>query len=122
LTLAENGSFTYTPAPDYAGPDSFTYTASDGLSRSGPATVSITVTAPDVITSISATYNTRRKQLTVQATSSAQPNVTLTVDEYGQMTYKPKLKAYVLTVSVAPKPLSVTVTSSGGGQATATVK
>ena len=35
---------TYTPDPDYHGPDSFTYTASDGLLTSSPATVSITVT------------------------------------------------------------------------------
>ena len=121
LTLAENGSFTYTPASGYTGPDSFGYTASDGSLPSSVATVSITVTAPDVITSLSATYNTRKKQLTVQAKSSAQPNVTLTVDGYGPMTYKPKLKAYTLTVSVTPKPLTVTVTSSGGGKATATV-
>ena len=30
LTLNANGSFTYTPAANYNGPDSFTYRASDG--------------------------------------------------------------------------------------------
>ena len=35
---------TYTPAPDYSGPDSFTVTASDAVSTSVPATVSVTVT------------------------------------------------------------------------------
>ena len=30
--LNANGSFTYTPAPNYNGPDSFTYKASDGIS------------------------------------------------------------------------------------------
>lgn len=35
---------TYTPALNYAGPDSFTFTASDGLATSSPATVTLTVT------------------------------------------------------------------------------
>ena len=34
---------TYTPDPDYNGPDSFTFTASDGMATSAAATVSITV-------------------------------------------------------------------------------
>ncbi|MEB2315372.1 MAG: Ig-like domain-containing protein [Xanthomonadaceae bacterium] len=35
---------TYTPADDYFGSDSFTYTVNDGTSSSAPATVSITIT------------------------------------------------------------------------------
>ena len=45
LTLNANGSFTYTPAADFAGSDSFTYRASDGTADSNVATVTITVTA-----------------------------------------------------------------------------
>jgi VCBS repeat-containing protein len=45
LTLNEDGSFTYTPDANFNGPDSFTYRASDGSLTSGPATVTITVTA-----------------------------------------------------------------------------
>ncbi|MBA3540538.1 MAG: tandem-95 repeat protein, partial [Deltaproteobacteria bacterium] len=45
LVLNANGSFTYTPNAGYAGPDSFTYRASDGRATSNLATVSITVTA-----------------------------------------------------------------------------
>ena len=44
LTLNANGSFLYVPAANYFGPDSFTYRASDGLTSSAPAEVSITVT------------------------------------------------------------------------------
>jgi VCBS repeat-containing protein len=38
-----NGMFTYTPAVDFAGSDSFTFTANDGAATSAPATVDITV-------------------------------------------------------------------------------
>ncbi len=44
LKLTANGSFTYTPSPDYNGPDSFTYEAEDGEDAT-VATVSITVTS-----------------------------------------------------------------------------
>ena len=40
----EAPGLTYTPETSYLGNDSFTFTASDGLSVSGPATVEITVT------------------------------------------------------------------------------
>ncbi len=43
LSLASNGSFTYTPTAGYLGPDSFTYTASDGYASSGAVTVSLSV-------------------------------------------------------------------------------
>ncbi len=36
---------TYTPAANYNGADSFTFTVNDGTVTSAPATVSITVTA-----------------------------------------------------------------------------
>ena len=47
LTLDEDGSFTYEPDPQYSGPDSFSYRASDGDLESAPATVAITVEAVD---------------------------------------------------------------------------
>jgi len=44
VTLNTNGSFTYQPATNYNGPDSFTYRALDATTNSEPATVNITVT------------------------------------------------------------------------------
>ena len=41
VTLAADGSFTYTPSAGYFGPDSFTYNVSDGRVSSGPVTVSL---------------------------------------------------------------------------------
>jgi VCBS repeat-containing protein len=59
IALNANGSFTYTPAADYNGDDSFTYQASDGTLQSGPATVTITVTgANDGPTATGDTYST----------------------------------------------------------------
>ena len=43
LTLNANGCFTYTPAANYNGADSFTYKANDGTADSNMATVSLTV-------------------------------------------------------------------------------
>ena len=39
LTLNADGTFTYTPAPNYNGPDSFIYRASDGVTRAPTPTV-----------------------------------------------------------------------------------
>jgi VCBS repeat-containing protein len=44
VNLRLDGSFEYTPAAGYSGPDSFTYQLSDGQATSNSATVSITVT------------------------------------------------------------------------------
>jgi VCBS repeat-containing protein len=48
VTLAEDGSFQYTPDPDFHGTDRFTYAAHDGQLDSNPATVIITVTPIDL--------------------------------------------------------------------------
>jgi VCBS repeat-containing protein len=45
LTLNRDASFSYTPAADYNGPDSFAYKATDGSLDSPAATVTLTVTA-----------------------------------------------------------------------------
>ncbi len=44
VTLNGNGSFTFTPAPNFTGAATFTYRASDGLLQSGVTTVTINVT------------------------------------------------------------------------------
>src|SRR5437773_3542964 len=43
LTLNANGSFTYTPAANFNGSDSFTYRANDGQADSNVATVALTI-------------------------------------------------------------------------------
>jgi trimeric autotransporter adhesin len=44
LTISPSGAFTYTPAANFAGNDSFTYKVNDGYADSNTATVSFTVT------------------------------------------------------------------------------
>ena len=59
LALNSNGSFTYHPASDYYGPDSFTYKAFDSLDYSPAATVNISVLSsnhpPDAVNDSAAT-------------------------------------------------------------------
>jgi hypothetical protein len=50
LTLNGDGTFSYTPAAGYFGPDSFTYQDSDGTNTSVPATVTLNVVAPPAAT------------------------------------------------------------------------
>ena len=45
LVMDADGEFTYTPAANYNGPDSFTYRANDGTVNSNLATVTITVSS-----------------------------------------------------------------------------
>lgn len=45
LTFSGDGSFTYTPYPNFNGTDRFTYKANDGISDSNLATVTLTINA-----------------------------------------------------------------------------
>jgi VCBS repeat-containing protein len=58
LSLNGDGSFSYTPATNYNGADSFTYKANDGTADSGTATVTITITAVnDAPVAVADSYN-----------------------------------------------------------------
>lgn len=87
---------------------------------SNPATVT-TPTPPDAVTIVTATYTTRTSTLSVEATSSRQPTAVLTVSGFGQMTWNSKKAVYTYTKKPTSNPGTVTVTSSLGGSATATV-
>ena len=59
LSLAPDGSFTYTPAAGFSGPDSFTYVAHDATAGSAvtTATISVTPLAPTLSASVEPPIN-----------------------------------------------------------------
>ena len=57
VTVNANGSYTYTPATSYNGPDSFTYTVSDDKGGSNTYTVAITVNAAPTASDTSISTN-----------------------------------------------------------------
>jgi len=111
FVLNPDGSFTYTPAPNFNGSESFIYRASDGALSSNSATVTITVTAVnDAPTAAPESYPTfEDTSLNVAAPGvlgndtdpdgnpltaalvSAPSNGTLTLNTDGSFTYAPAL-------------------------------
>ena len=78
VTLAEDGSFVYTPESDFSGEDSFTYVAGDGQAESEGTTVAISVEAAnDAPVSAADAYVTSEDAvLTVDATGGVLANDT----------------------------------------------
>jgi hypothetical protein len=77
----------------------------------------------DTVTIIKATYKSGPGKLIVEANSDQEPGVTLTVVGVGVMIWNPDTGRYVYTSpNKTPNPGTVTVTSSGGGSATAPVQ
>jgi len=117
-------NLTYTSSAGYEVADSFTFKANDGQIDSAIATVSITVSASEAeeVLILVAEYRTKTRQLTVHATSSLQPAVTMELFGYGPMTYDPAQARYVFSKKVSTAPgAEVTVRSSGNVSATAPV-
>jgi hypothetical protein len=98
--------------------------AKDAQDNWGPvASLVLTVGPPtDTVKITAATY--RRGTLTVSATSTAPTGtVTLTAQGVGPLKYDARRKNYSGTFrGIAKKPANVTVTSTGGGSAVATVR
>jgi uncharacterized protein len=133
VTLNANGSFTYTPASNYNGPDSFTYKASDGHADSNIATVSITVNAVNdapVAVNDSATISKNGSGVIfILANDSDVEGDTLTVTSFtqpahGTVTYSTKNKNFRYTPTrgfTGTDTFTYTISDGHGGTATATV-
>jgi carboxylesterase type B len=76
---------------------------------------------------LTASYHSKRRQLTIEASSSDAPNVTLTAHDagsgalLGQLSYNRKKGIYTGAFKVSSAPASVLVVSSGGGSDTTAV-
>ena len=99
LTLAANGSFSYTPAAGYVGPDAFSYRASDGGLSSAARIVTLTVSAVPVATPSPA--------------PSAPPSAAPSVEASTELTPEPSRDALPsLDPGVSPEPSLVAPTAS----------
>jgi hypothetical protein len=135
-------NLTYAPAANYHGPDSFTFTVSDGGATSGTATVTIAVTpvndAPAAVDDAATTDKNTEVVIAVLANDgdvdgdplsvtgvSAPVNGVVTVNADGTIRYKPNKRytgadSFTYTVNdgkggVSTAAVTVQVGSSGGG-------
>jgi adhesin/invasin len=78
--LNSDGSFTYTPNPDFNGSDSFTYRASDGEDESNEVTVTITVNPIDDSPTFQIGGNVTSSALAEIATGHTEPGWLTAID------------------------------------------
>ena len=111
-----------------------TLAVTDNDGSTGTDNVVVTIEEPaapaDTVTITKATYNSRRRELAIEATSTSAPGATLTVHDtsepsnlvvIGTLSYNSKRARYAATFTWPTKPASVAVISSDGGSATAGV-
>jgi hypothetical protein len=112
LTLNTNGSFTYTPAAGYSGPDAFSYVANDGEADSGVATATVTVLAAPLPTcSLAAAPASIVQGATATLSWTTQNATSLLIDQgVGAVT----------PVTGGSRPVSPTVTTTYTGAVTGT--
>ena len=133
LTLNSDGSFTYIPAANWNGPDSFTYRANDGLANSNTATVSLTINsvndAPVAVDDTAQTIEGVAVTVSVLANDSDVDADTLSVSAvstpgHGTAVISDGATTVIYTPGSGysgPDSFTYTVTDGQGGTATATV-
>src|SRR5207248_929846 len=133
VTVNADGSFTYTPAANYHGPDSFTYTVTDtAAGESATETVSITVTAVTDLTANDDSFSTSEgtdlsDSVTINDTTTSGGTLSIAKTTDPSHRSVPTRRASDLTYTPAanyhgPDSFTYTVTDSAAGEsATQTV-
>ncbi|MEZ5844371.1 MAG: Ig-like domain-containing protein [Hyphomicrobiaceae bacterium] len=129
VTVNPDGSYLYTPAPDYNGPDSFTYTVSDGTTAiEHTVTVTVTpvndapvgsaapITTPEDTPAVGQIVSTDLDGDPLSITLATPPaNGTLTLGPDGSFTYTPNPDFH------GPDSFVVTIDDGQGGTSQVTV-
>ena len=132
MTLAADGSFTYTPNANFNGTDSFTYTASDGAAASNVATVTMTVTsvndAPVAVNDSATTAENTAVTIAVLSNDTDADGGTLSVASVTTPAHGTAAINAGGTITYSPAAnysggdsFSYTISDGQGGSATATV-
>jgi VCBS repeat-containing protein len=114
LALNSNGRFTYTPAANYNGSDSFSYKANDGTAASGVVTVNLTVNAVNDVPTIAVAAGG-------QCRSDSSGLIKLTLSRSSPTTTLLPVNNVVFGGSGANRTATITSVSGKTGSATITI-
>ncbi len=121
VILAADGSFGYTPASGYTGPDAFSYKASDGTATSPTRVVTLTVSAVPPVptptpipTPVPTAAPTPSPEVTAEPTPTAEPSESAEPSASTAATILPTV-APAVTPAVTPAPTTVPGSTANGG-------
>jgi VCBS repeat-containing protein len=96
VVMNADGSFTYTPDPDYNGTDSFSYAVADGRGGSDTATVTLTI---NPVNDVPVAQDD--PVVTIESLPSAPTNIVLVLDRSGSMANSPGVAGFATRFELA---------------------
>jgi parallel beta-helix repeat protein len=117
LTLNANGSFTYTPATGYSGPDSFVYRTTDTAGASDTATVDLTVLPRPKVKSVVFNDGSNQRSLIRSITVTFDTVVTFDAGAFRLVRGSGSVPTKTLQISEVNGETKVVMTFTGSGTA-----